>query len=167
MIDPEYGDLIVVKTGGLFARVIRFGQWLRWRKLDDGRAWHFNHVAVYTGDNTIIEARPTGVRFSNLGEYSRISCEVVRLQGDPQKCVDEAMKWIGTPYGWLDIVAFFFLSLGLNPKWVDRICRDAKTVVCSQLGALSAAAGGDSRFNDPYLALPVTIAAWAEYRKLV
>ena len=151
MIEPRVGDLVVIKTGGLFARVIRFGQWLRWRKLDKGRAWHFNHAAVVIEDGIIVEARPTGVRVSKLNEYRAIYCEVVKLNGDPNKCVEEAKKWITTPYGYADIIAFFFLTLGLDPKWVDRICRDSRTVVCSQLAALSAHAAGDNRFDDPWL----------------
>ena len=165
MTSPRPGDLIVFQTNGRFSNVIRFGQHLRWHKLKtkSGKpAWKYNHVGVYAGNDVIIEADPGGVRRSKLSAYNTWEWDIVRVEGDRSACIREAERWIRTPYGWADISAFFFLCLGADYRWIETICTRIDTVVCSQLGALSALAAGDQRFKDPYVRLPVHIAVYAE-----
>ena len=153
MVDPKPGDLISVKTGGFFAKVIRGAQWIDDHSTD---AWKYNHAAVHIADGKIIEARPTGVGYGSLSEYSDYL--VIPLEGDPVLAITEAEKHLGKPYGFLDLIALAVSILGYRPKWVERICLDTKTVVCSQLDAFSAYAAGDRRWLEPFWITPADIA---------
>ena len=151
----EKGDLLIIQTNGVFAHLIKWSQWIRWRSGDE---WKFNHAAVYIGSNLIVEANPAGVQISPLLEYSPNQYEVVKIQGDRNAAVKEALSLVHTPYGWLDIFAFLLMIMGVNPKFVDKINRRVSTLVCSQVAALAAQAAGDKRFSDPYLTVPAQIA---------
>ena len=156
MIDPQPGDLIAIHTRMFFSRLIQGAQWLHWRKKGE---WRYNHAAVYIGDGQIVEANPAGVQIMPLSEYPEKDYIVIPVQGDRNLAVEKAKSLVGTPYGWIDIIAFVFYILGVDGKKIDAINRRVSTLVCSQVSALAAEAAGDTRFPDPYLTVPAEIAA--------
>ena len=155
MTTPQPGDLIAVHTTMFFSRLIQGAQWLRWRQTGE---WKYNHAAVYIGNGRIIEANPAGVQEMPLSEYDPKDYIVVPLKGDAQATIDKAISLKGTGYGWIDIVSIFIYILGFKPAWADKINRRMSTLVCSQVAAIAATAGGDNRFPEPYLTVPAQIA---------
>lgn len=140
-----------------FSYLIQGAQWLRWRKTNE---WRYNHAAVYIGGGRIIEANPAGVQDMPLSEYDPKDYVVVGAVGDREAIVAKAKELVGTGYGWLDIVSILLYILGFKPEWADRINRRMSTLVCSQVAAIAATAGGDDRFPDPYLTVPAQIAVF-------
>jgi hypothetical protein len=155
----EPGDILAIHTTQFFSRMIQTAQWFRWRKEGE---WKYNHSAVYIGDGKIVEANPWGVAIDDLSQYPEEDYLVLSIKGDRKAAVEKAKSLVGTPYGWVDIIAFIFLICGADPKWVDNIMRNLSTLVCSQVSALSAQAAGDDTFEDPYLVVPAQIAAAAK-----
>jgi hypothetical protein len=155
----EPGDILAIHTTQFFSRMIQTAQWFRWRKEGE---WKYNHSAVYIGDGKIVEANPWGVSIDDLSQYPEKDYLVLTVKGDRNAAVEKAKSLIGTPYGWIDIIAFIFLICGTDPKWVDKIMRNLGTLVCSQVSALAAQAAGDTTFEDPYLVVPAQIAAAAK-----
>ena len=156
---PEPGDILAIHTTQFFSRLIQAAQWLKWRKEGE---WKYNHTAIYIGDGKVVEANPWGVSIDDLSQYSENNYLVLSITGDRNAAVEKAKSLIGTPYGWVDIIAFIFLIGGADPKWVDNIMRRLSTLVCSQVAALAMQAAGDNTFEDPYLVVPAQIAAAAK-----
>jgi hypothetical protein len=160
-MNPEPGDILAIHTTMVFSRLIQAAQWTKFRSKG---AWYYNHAAVYIGNGKIIEANPWGVSIDDLSQYPDGTWIVMPVQGDKSKALEKAHSLVGTPYGWVDIIALLFLIFGANPRWVDKINRRLSTVVCSQVAALAAEAAGDTVFPDPYLTFPAQIAAVAKSR---
>jgi hypothetical protein len=104
------------------------------------------HAFVYIGGGEIIEAQPGGACVSQLTEYagmpsvwSQDALSVV----ERAKVVSEAKALLGTPYGWLDLVAILFVrTLRLPVPWLVRRVLDEATAICSQLVAMSGVHAG-------------------------
>ena len=158
----EPGLVLAVKTGGVFAKVIRYGQ-----EIAHDPWWEANHVVVTDASpGWCIEAAPSGTRTA-LMDYEVLA--TVRPP-DPLACLAKAHELLGTPYGWVDIAAFSVLCVseiqdGQAPTWLQtralKRMKDESTLVCSQVGAKSLLAGGFPLPDDPLLFKPADIARLA------
>lgn len=148
-------DFILVHRRGLVARLIRFGQRLRFPK----EAAYWNHAAIYDGKNCLIEAKGGHhARRVSLASYDGVDYLVV-----PINCGDEAMRenaqsfarsQLGAPYGYLTIVAlvgWIFtggkLTIGLSGS-----------DICSGLVARALERTGAIFTRDPECVMPADLA---------
>jgi hypothetical protein len=146
----EPGDLFVVRTTGLPARVIR---WFT--------RSHFNHAGVIVDDvGGTVEAKPSGAVRGNLADYS--ADEV--LTGAPRpltvsersRVVVMAVGLLGTPYGWLDIVSLALLRFGVRLRPVlARVARYDR-LTCGELADLAYRRAGIQLFTDSRPSFDVT-----------
>jgi uncharacterized protein YycO len=146
------GDLLIVKTTGIAARVIQWGTHSR-----------YNHAAIYVGTvngvETLIEANPSGIEAKSLSEYASrqyLVSDYPLSDAQRKRIVAFAYAQIGKRYGWLDIAALVLLSLGIRWRWVINTAMDQTRFVCSQLACEAAWHGGwDVTGNgEPWSATP-------------
>lgn len=131
------GDFVLYETKGFLPRLIRFGQWLRYRGPRKPYS-RWNHAAlIVDASGTIIQAQANGVRYGTLG-----TGRVVNLQGispeDRLEIVDYAKQKVNaTRYGF---VAFVSIAVNLITGFRLRVSYD-RTLICSALvaGALERA----------------------------
>jgi uncharacterized protein YycO len=103
------GDFILTHSSGIYGRVIRFGEALRYRGQDKVFA-HWSHAAIFVdNDGNIIEALGGGVQKRNISVYHGTEYVVVHLPlitTPPDR--DEAVKFadfcLNDAYGWLTII---------------------------------------------------------------
>ncbi len=132
------GDLVFCHGNDFIGRLIRFGEWLRWRK---GSKW--NHVAILghpEGDDwVLIQALGRGVveagLLSQVGEH-----EVVPLPAgtDAAKVLAFARAQIGTKYGFLTAISVAVTIL--TPIFINVM--RPNTWICSALAGESLRFGG-------------------------
>ena len=73
------GDFILTHSTGVYGRLIRFGQALRYRGPDKAFA-HWSHAAIFVDDSgNIIEALGGGVQKRNISVYDGTEYVVVHL----------------------------------------------------------------------------------------
>lgn len=138
------GDWIVTRTSGPWWD--RFAAWAIQWDCDSP----VNHAARYVGptstyaEGAFIEARPGGMGYTSIHAYpdaiwstGRLPARLTPTDAQREVIVARAEDLIGTPYGWLDI-----LAIGLAQRrtghvvtgrewWVRRIADDG-TLICSQ-----------------------------------
>ena len=126
---PVRGDIGIVSTNGIPARLIWFGTLSRW-----------NHAFIYVGNNLIIEATPRGVKVSPLSQYSDVVWnkhqEWYNEESSRDAIVDAAFKALHKPYNWVNILTIFFRIIGLrilaNTKLMKKLA-DKDGYICSEL----------------------------------
>lgn len=144
MIEPEPGDLLLVKTDHFVSKLIRFGQ-RGYGK--DAAQW--NHVAIYVGDGKIVEALTKGVQENDATKYAGVCPTKIVVAnpkaGDSDKMTLEtdvamtanavafARSCVGETYGYVTILAVMLKvltkgKLGFNIQG---------TSICSGLAARS------------------------------
>lgn len=98
----------------------------------------YSHAFVYVGDGRVVEARPSGAAVAPLSQYTPghilWSDDVLSVE-QAQSVTLSAMKCVGTPYGFLDIVAIALHTMRLPWKWVERRVLREDRMICSQLVA--------------------------------
>ena len=146
--NPKPGDIGIVRSNGLPARLIQIGTLSRW-----------NHCFIYVGDNRIIEATPKGVRLTLLGYYYGPKIVWNKHQAwtneDVQRkqIVVGAFNALNEPYNWTNIVRFVLRTLGLgifaNTKWMKYLAKK-DGYICSELTEqLYTNAGNSLTHQDP------------------
>lgn len=140
MIQP--GDFVLVQTNHFVSRLIRFGQRSYGR---ENAKW--NHVALYIGNDRIIEALSTGICESPLDKYAESERRVIstatagRRPADldaadremRENAVAFAESCVGEKYGWMTIAA-----IGLKTLFKGRFNFGVQgTSICSGLVARS------------------------------
>jgi uncharacterized protein YycO len=168
-VQPMPGDFGLVKTGGqgfagLVAWAIRFGT--------DAPV---NHAFVYVGDGRIVEAEPGGACESSVDRYGDVVWSTGRLDVELTTTqrwaiVQAALDAVGTPYGWLDIVAIALAQKRLgglvdSDDWIARRISNDGTLICSQLVDVAYKAAGVGLFADGRL--PGLVSPGDLYRLLV
>lgn len=127
---PQPGWIVFAHSNGLAGRLIRLGEWLRWRR---GAYW--NHVAILSeceGEWRVIQADIRGVNeapLDSIGKY--------QMFPPPQGCdptavlqfAQEAVR-VKSKYGLLSILSIAVDIL--TPNWFPEIRRD-NTYICSAL----------------------------------
>lgn len=112
--DFQPGDFILTYSTSMGGKIIRLGQWLRYRG-EDRKYIRWNHAAVIeTADGSLIEALGTGVRRHHISKYGPTEYVIVRIDGfvqpdDRDQIVAFARWCLGEEYGWATII-----SIGLN-----------------------------------------------------
>jgi uncharacterized protein YycO len=126
------------------------------------------HAGIYVGEvdgvPSIVEAEPEGARLAPLDTHKRDIWSRVNIsQEQRDKAVEWAVSKVGTPYGFLDIIAIALCTrrLGLpwdpkNPPAFLKRLRDPKTLICSQLVAMAYQEAGVTLVDglDPALTSP-------------
>lgn len=153
--DLRPGDVFVTATYG--NKLDRFiGSSIRFftATKDEYGRWEnakVNHTGLYVGDGQLIEAAPGGARLARWDSYgdnaiwSVNGFKGITLTDESRaRIVEQAHELLGTPYGFLDIVAIAFAQarmrhivdpnkpLNDQPWWVRKI-EDRDTLICSQL----------------------------------
>lgn len=140
MTAPGVGDYMVVKTGGWFARGIRW-------------ATHspVNHAAVYIGRGFIVEAQPGGARVTPASRYGTAiwSHRAMEVQ-TRQDIAHAAFDFVGTPYNFLDIAAQAIVRIfhWKAPKWALKRLSNSHYLQCAQLVDAAYAKAGVQLFPD-------------------
>jgi len=166
---PQPGDLVLCHSKkGLFARLIRFGQWLRpsWRPY---RYW--NHAAIVTGSG--IDPHGRDARVVQMGrKCSRTTLgtlmddKVIEVRPCPagvdrSRAVTYAVEQLGIDYSVMTIISIA-LSL-LTPKEIRfDFRRHGDALICSALVARAWEHGGWDCPSDPFQATPAELAMWVK-----
>ena len=130
-------DLLIVRTSGFWAEVIRFGEHMQ--DQPDGQ----NHVAVmhhWDGDVPWgLEGRPGGVGWVNLRGYLKLDATVNNC-GQPGRddqarawVADKARAMIGTKYDWEAIADDTLRAFRMPELWARNFTGDKAegAVICS------------------------------------
>ena len=143
MYQPQLGDYGVVKTGGFFGKLIRFGTMARW-----------NHTFIYIGGNKIVEATPRGVITSPIENYPLIGWnQHDEITGEQRESIyDYAISTVGKPYNFIVIASLILRILGLkllaNTGLLHKLAQH-DGFICSELVAESYAKAGINLFEKP------------------
>lgn len=158
------GDIVVVRTGGLFAAIIRFGERLQ------GKPDLRNHVAVFhhstKGVNWYLEGRPSGLgwRAAPVGNdpylnsrFTITNAAQPKTDAQRQVVCMTMRRMVGAPYDWEAIegdAAQVLHMPELWPRWGSKTMPGH--VVCSSAAAwanseahLAAPEFGGGRFTEP------------------
>jgi len=136
MIEPRVGSYGVVKSTGIFARLIQIGTISRW-----------NHAFIYIGDGKIVEANPRGVEVSPLSKYSLVAWNKHESMTDweGKAVADYALKQVGKPYNFLLIgnllLRIIFLKALARTHLLYKMAQN-DGYICSELVAESYAEAG-------------------------
>jgi len=159
--DPKQyvpGDFILVSTKGVLAKLIRFGQFIRYHgKMKPFSRW--NHAAMIIGeDGTIVEAVGRGVITSNISEYVDVEYYYVTTKLNKQsrdQTVSACKSFIKDKYGFFTIVSITLdLITGIKLQFTN-----SNTMICSAVVAQSLWAGGVIFDRNPYQMMPADLAA--------
>lgn len=149
------GDFGLVSIKGGVGWLVRIGQFLN----GDGFR-RYEHAFIYLGDNQIMEAEPGGANISSLDEYVgrdvMWSTDLINLPDWVRTdLVEDAKKFEGAPYSFLDYLAIALYRLGIKYPGVAKRVKDSKHYICSQLVAQVYADNGIPLTEyPPYLVTP-------------
>lgn len=126
---PVIGQFGVVKTNGIFGKLIRIGTLSRW-----------NHAFIYVGDGKIIEANPRGVEVSDVSKYPVIAWNKHQelSESERQTIAQSALATVGKSYSFLTIALLAFRILGVrifSNTWVIAKLAMKEGYICSELVA--------------------------------
>ena len=106
--DPRPGDLVLVRSPGWPAAVIRFGERLRCRGRDRSFA-RVNHAATVLGRGIVQEMAGGGGQLTALASWRQQSYAVVHVTtatDEQRRAAVAAARWyVNVPYGWPSIVS--------------------------------------------------------------
>lgn len=143
-VEPQPGDIGCTQIHGNVGALIRIGQWLN----GDGFA-NYEHCFVYIGDGQIVEAEPGGARVADLAEYDARTIAWVRCPEQYRQPVAQAAKsLVGTPYSFLDYLAFALHRFHIPAPMLRRFIQSSKHLICSALADRAAELGGWILFSD-------------------
>lgn len=133
------GTIFVLRSGGFVGWTIRL--------LTRSRQ---NHAGVCLGDGRTVEAQAKGAVIKTEQDNARVIYgdrlslridwldSIARPGGTTPtwanaRIADEALKLVGTPYGFVDIAALALADLGWRQRWLERIVDRQHALICSQL----------------------------------
>jgi len=157
---PKYvpGDFLLVSTVGVLAKLIRFGQFIRYH----GRMKpfsHWNHAAmVVDEDGTLIEAVGRGVVYGHVSEYKNVEYYYVSTKLNKQsrdQVIAACKSFLKDKYGWFTIASIALeLITGIKFEFSQN-----NRMICSAVVAQSLWAGGVIFDSNPYQMMPADLAA--------
>ena len=162
------GDFILTHSSGIYGRLIRLGEAIRYRGAEKVFA-HWSHAAIFINDaGDIIEALGGGVQQRNISVYDATEYVVVHLPattapGDRMHAVAFADFCLNDKYGWLTIVSIALclltgakLSFGVDGQQI-----------CSGLVARSSERIGEIfTEGDPWQLMPADLAKHFNVRSI-
>lgn len=111
------GDIILTREKGIFGVLIRYGT--------KTGAKGINHAAIVTEDQTepgapviTIEAMASGVVETKRSSLNGYVFRLERGAGGPQTLVENARRYLGTPYDWIGITRF--AAVCFRMRWWGR-----------------------------------------------
>lgn len=171
MLQLQPGDIVVVRTPGLFAWIIRFGQMLQ------GKPDLQNHVAMFhhteKGVNWYLEGRPRGVGWMPFradddlyagSPWSLSNAAQPKTDAQRAAVCAKMRGMLGAPYDWEAIEGDAAMALHMPELWAKWGSSKVMPghVVCSSSAAwaykeeyLAAPELGGGRFTEP--------SDWAEF----
>ena len=105
----------------------------------------YDHSFIYIGNNLIVEAQPSGAIISSLDKYAayhKVVCNDELTDEQRAGICKTAIKLVGRPYGFLDIVYLALATLGLKSDYILNQVRREDRLICSQLVAISGILNG-------------------------
>lgn len=142
--EPQPGDIGCTQIHGDIGLLIRIGQYLN----GDGFA-DYEHCVVYLGNGQIAEAEPGGARIAELTEYNARNIAWLRCPPDRGEAVaDAARSLIGTPYSFLDYLAFALHRIRIPAPGLKRYIASRKHLLCSAYADYAAQLGGWTLYSD-------------------
>jgi uncharacterized protein YycO len=159
-VSAQAGDFAVVSVGGVPGRLIRFGEWL------NGRGFaQYEHALVYAGAGNVVQAEPDGAaeRAMTGHRLTMWSGGAVPLTGEQRtRIVAAAIRYVGTPYSFLDYLALFARRLRIPVPGLRAYIADTGHMICSQLVDQCYRDAGVELFSDgrwPGYVTPADLAA--------
>jgi len=151
------GDFILVSSKGILAKLIRFGQFIRYHgKMRPYSYW--NHTAMIISESgEIIEAIGRGVVISKIEDYSDVEYYYVSTKLNKQsreQAVASANSFLKDKYSWMTIISIAIeLLTGVKVQVTQ-----SSTMICSSLVGQSLWAGGIIFDSNPYQMMPADLA---------
>jgi uncharacterized protein YycO len=126
---PVIGQFGVVKTNGVFGKLIRVGTLSRW-----------NHAFIYIGNGQIVEANPKGVEISDASKYPTIAWNKHQelSESERETIAKAAVAAVGKEYSFLTIALLALRILGVrifSNSWVIARLAMKEGYICSELVA--------------------------------
>jgi hypothetical protein len=154
---PKPGDFFVTRGTSTHWRDQLMCFVIQW-----GTASNVNHAGICIPGGQVVEARPGGAGYAPLSDYQGANTRWSSLPLTTQQRDDiskAAVSLVGTPYGWLDVIAIAIAQKRLGahldvtkpmdqqPWWYQRIGRTDR-LICSELVDLAYFQSGDHLFDD-------------------
>lgn len=147
--NPNVGDYFVQRGAGIFGVVIRAVT-----------RSPVNHTGLLTDSDPaeVVEALSQGVvRNPPPAEVTAWSTGTIKCTPEQAKAAARfAESMIGTPYGWLNVIALGALQYGVRLPYLIRKLQDKNTLFCSQLVDEAFRLAGVQLFDDGRLPMDVT-----------
>jgi hypothetical protein len=170
---PEPGDFACVPVGGLAGPLISFGEWL------NGSAFgHYDHAYIYVGNPAgrpparygyKAQAEPGGAQIRPLNSYADQDLgalwstgKIALTPAQRDAIVAAALRYLGTPYSFLDYAALAAHRLGVPAPGLRSYIASTGHVICSQYDDQCYADAGVHLFTDgrwPGYVTPADLAA--------
>ena len=152
------GDFILVSTKGVLAKLIRFGQFLRYHGKMKPYA-HWNHSAmIIDEDGSIVEAIGRGVVVDNISSYKDVEYYYVSTKLNKQsrdQATAACKSFIKDKYGWLTILSITLeLTTGIKFQFSS-----SNTMICSAVVAQSLWAAGYIFDKNTYQMMPADLSS--------
>jgi len=163
---PLPGDFILTHSSGMYGKLVRFGEAIRYWGKDKIYA-HWSHAAIFVDEaGDIVEALSGGVQKRNISVYRETEYVVVHLPPqtiapDRTEAVAFAEHCLNDKYGWLTIVSITLCLLtgGKVGFGVDG------QQICSALVARSLERIGEIfREGEPWHLMPANLAKHFDIR---
>ena len=151
------GDIGFARTKGTMGKIIRVGEWLKWRSCEFNHTFTVVSTTGFTYDDIwIVQAELRGVTLRRLSELLPNASEihfVAPPEGtEPKNIALFALAQVGSPYG-LMTIACLVLDI-TTPDWFVAF-RRKRTWICSALSAEACRyAGWYNDFPDIYIVSP-------------
>lgn len=140
---PIPGTIGLSRIAGAAGLTVHVGQWLV-TKLDHARlktgneAWaDWQHAFVYLGGGQVMSAEPGGARIRPANRWDPVYwCTAIAAQytsAELQYAADEARKFEGVPYSFVDYAAIAAHTLHLPLPGLKDLVDRSHHVICSQL----------------------------------
>jgi hypothetical protein len=161
--DSQSGDLILVATDDLPAKVIRFGERLRLRG-DDRVFANVSHAMTALGDGTVVEMIGGGGVITALVAYWHLSYAVVNTTltslGQQRAACQVARWYVGIDYGFPSVASdAIYLLTGLPIALTI-----GQSVVCSAMATATQRPLGLIPAKVDIAVLPSDLAQWYDVR---
>lgn len=179
-IDAEPGDVGLTWITGWTGLWVSLGQWLAgdgglwpWSRIRQARKLIYiasgkkikiprgfpTHAFTVMPNGQIFEAQPGGARFISMTRYADRPVLLAKLpltNLQREQIVDVALRYVHTPYSFLDYVYLALWRVGMRPKWLQDAVKDSGHMICSQAVDKLAEEVGMNLFTDARLNQDVT-----------